>query len=110
MKSFVVALALALVLTLGSSVLAQGYMAFLPAGPVPVATYYAPAPVVSYSPVVTASYYAPAPYYVAAPVVAPAYYAGPVAVAPVYGRPVIVRPKYYYPWQPVRNVLRAVTP
>lgn len=115
MKNFV--MASAMVLILSSSVLAQGYAPFLPVGPVPVAAYYAPVPVVGYGPVVAASYYAPAPYYAAAPVpyyaaapVVPAYYAAPVAVAPVYGRPVIVHPKYYYPGQPVRNVLRAVTP
>jgi hypothetical protein len=79
--------------------------------------------VVSYGPVVATSYYAPrpyyaaspVPYYVASPVVTPYYVAspvavGPVAVAPIYGRPVIVHPKVYIPGQPVRNVLRAVTP
>jgi hypothetical protein len=76
---------------------------------------YAP---VTYGPVVTTAYYAPVPYLAPAPVVMPyyaaspvvAYYGGPVAVAPVYGRPVIVRPKVYIPGQPVRNVVRAVTP
>jgi hypothetical protein len=115
MKSFVIALSLALALLVSSNVLAQGYAAYMPVGPVPVAAYYAPAPVVSYGPVVATSYYAPAPYYVAAPVVAPYFVAspvvvGPYAVGPVYGRPVIVRPKVYFPGQPVRNVLRAVTP
>ncbi len=110
MKSFVMALSLAMVLMVSSSVLAQGYVTFMPVGPMPVATYYAPAPVVSYGPVVSTSYYAPAPYYVAAPVVTPYYAASPVAVAPVYGRAVIVRPKVYVVGQPIRNVLRAVTP
>ena len=110
MKSFVVALSLSMVLLLSSSVLAQGYVTYMPVGPVPVATYYSPAPVVSYGPVVATSYYAPVPYYVAVPVVRPYYAASPVVVGPVYGRPVIVRPKIYVPGQPVRNVLRAVTP
>ena len=118
MKSFVMAMSLAVVLMLSSSVLAQGYVTFMPVGPAPVAAYYAPAPVVSYGPVVSTSYYAPAPYYAAAPlpyyaaspVVTPYYVARPVAVAPLYGRPVIVRPKVYVVGQPVRNVLRAVTP
>jgi hypothetical protein len=122
MKRLVTFLVLAIVLLTSSTLLAHGYVAYMPVGPVPVATYYAPAaPVVTYGPVVAASYYAPAPYYaapapyyvaapvVAAPVVAP-YYAAPMAVAPVYGRPAIVHPKVYYPGQPVRNVLRAVTP
>ena len=115
MKSFVMALSLALVPMVSSNVLAQGYAAFMPVGPVPVAAYYGAAPVVNYGPVVATSYYAPAPYYVAAPVVTPYYVAspvvvGPYAVGPVYGRPVIVRPKIYVPGQPVRNVLRAATP
>ena len=62
MKSFVMALSLALVPMVSSNVLAQGYAAFMPVGPVPVAAYYAPAPVVNYGPVVATSYYAPAPY------------------------------------------------
>jgi hypothetical protein len=123
MKSFVMALSLIVVLTATSSVLAQGYATYMPVGPAPVVSYYAPAPVVSYGPVVATSYYAPrpyyaaspVPYYVASPVVTPYYVAspvavGPVAVAPIYGRPVIVHPKVYIPGQPVRNVLRAVTP
>jgi hypothetical protein len=128
MKSFVLAVSMAVVLMASSSALAQGYYAnYLPVGPAPVVSYYAPAPVAGYGPVVATSYYAPAPYYAASPV---SYYAaspvpyyvaapvpagpvavGPVAVAPVYyGRPAIVHPKVYYPGQPVRNVLRAVTP
>jgi hypothetical protein len=118
MKSFVMAMSLVVVLILSSSVLAQGYVTFMPVGPAPVAAYYAPAPVVSYGPVVSTSYYAPAPYYAAAPlpyyaaspVVTPYYVARPVAVAPLYGPTVIVRPKVYVVGQPVRNVLRAVTP
>ena len=119
MKSFVMALSLAVVLMVSSNVLAQGYVAYMPAAPAPVVSYYPPAPVVGYGPVVATSYYAPTPYYAAspvpyyaaAPVVTPYYVASPLAVGPVYyGRPVIVHPKVYYPGQPVRNVLRAVTP
>jgi hypothetical protein len=88
-----------------------------PVVPAPVAAYYATGPVVPYAPVVTTAYYAPpaafypapAPYYVAAPIVAPV--VAPVAVAPVYyGPAVVVRPKVYVRGEPVRNVLRAVTP
>jgi len=118
MKSFVMAVSLATVLMASSKVLARGYGAYLPVGPTPVVTYYAPAPMVNNGPVVTTSYYAPTPYYaaapvpyyVASPVVAPYYAASPVAFAPIYGRPVIVYPRIYVPGQPVRNVLRAVTP
>jgi len=119
MKSFVMAVSMAVVLMASSSVLAQGYVAYLPVAPAPVVSYYPPAPAVTYGPVVATSYYAPAPYYaaapapyiVASPVAAPYYVASPVAVGPLYyGRPVIVRPKVYYPGQPVRNVIRAVTP
>ena len=39
MKSFVMALALSLVLMVSSNLLAQGYVTFMPVGPVPVATY-----------------------------------------------------------------------
>jgi hypothetical protein len=110
MKSFVMVLALAVVLMASSNALAQGYAVLMPVGPGPVTAYYAPAPVVGYGPVVSTAYYAPAPYYVAAPVAAPYYVASPYAVGPVYARPVVVRPKIYVPGQPVRNVLRAVTP
>ena len=115
MKNFVMPLSLALVLLASSNVLAQGYAVYMPAGPVPVAAYYAPPPVVSYGPVVATSYYAPAPYYVPSPVMTPYYVAsplpvGPVVVGPAYARPVVVHPKIYVPGQPVRNVLRAVTP
>ena len=99
MKSFVMVLSLAMVLIVSSNALAQGYAGYVPAGPAPVAAYYAPAPVVSYGPVVATSYYVPVPYYAAAPVVRPYYVAspvaiGPVAIAPVYGRPVVVRPRF----------------
>lgn len=74
----------------------------------PTTTYYAPAP--------AATYYAPA---VAAPV---ATFSAPAAVTPVTtyytttavpvvsSRAVIVRPKVYVRGQPIRNVLRAITP
>jgi hypothetical protein len=57
--------------------------------PIPVTSYYGP----TYS-----SFYAPAPAVVATGVPV---YAGPTAV---------VRSKVYYPGQPIRNTLRAVTP
>jgi hypothetical protein len=124
MKNFLVAFFAAAVLLAVSSAEAQTYIGYMPATPVPVAAYYRPVPVVSYSPVIAASYYAPqtvyyappVPYYVAAPMATPYYAASPVvpaavAVAPVYyGRPVVVRPKVYVPGEPVRNILRAVTP
>jgi len=124
MKNFTMALLMVALLATVSKADAQTYVTYLPASPAPVVAYYAPAPVMSYSPVVTASYYmpqtvyyaAPASYYVASPVVAPYYVASPyvpatVAVAPLYyGRPVVVRPKVYVAGEPVRNVLRAVTP
>ncbi|MEI8375234.1 MAG: hypothetical protein WCJ35_20630 [Planctomycetota bacterium] len=117
MKSFVMALTLATVLMASSNVLAQ-CRTCAPVGPVPVVTYFAPAPVASYGPVVTTSYYAPAPYYaaapvpyfVASPVVAPFYVPPPVVFAPAYGWPVVIQPRVFVPGQPVRNVLRAVTP
>ncbi|MBA4018834.1 MAG: hypothetical protein C0483_16830 [Pirellula sp.] len=71
---------------------------------VPVTSYYAPSvavPVTSYYAPTTA-YYAPtAAYY--APTTA--YYA-PTVVA----RPGVVRSKVYYPYEPVRNFFKAVTP
>jgi hypothetical protein len=106
-----------------SSANAQAYIGYMPAAP--VVAYYQ-APIVPYGPVLAApvagpvvstAYYAPAPYFVAQPVAVPYYVAQPVvapavvpAVAPVYGRAVVVRPKVYVVGQPVRNVLRAVTP
>jgi hypothetical protein len=110
--------ALVIVLLAGTTALAYPW-AGVPVVPAP-ATYYVPSPVVvqAYYPPVYAApapvYAVPAPvvvarpYLVAAPVVSPL----PVAVpAPVYyGRPVVVHPKVYVPGQPVRNVLRAVTP
>jgi hypothetical protein len=72
---------------------------------VPVTTYYAPSVSV---PVTT--YYAPA----SVPVTT--YYAAPVTtyyaptVTTTYYSPYVVRPKVYVTGQPVRNVLRAVTP
>jgi hypothetical protein len=109
MKSFIVAFSLDVVLLVSSQALAQGVVAYMPVAPAPVVAYYAPPPLVSYGPVVTTAYYAPPPYYVAPPVVT-AYYGAPVVAPYYYGRPVIVRPKVYIPGQPVRNVVRAVTP
>ncbi len=82
---------------------------YRPAAPV----YAAQAPVVAYRPVAQAVA-APAPYISYRPA-ANYTYASPVATsygyAPVVAaRPVIVSPKVYYPGQPVRNVLRAITP
>jgi hypothetical protein len=91
------------------------YVTMMPVAPAPVATYYAyPG---SMAGVVTAGgpLVAPLRYYVASPVVAPA----PVIAAPgypmagpplVYGPRVVVHPKVYVVGQPIRNVLRAVTP
>jgi hypothetical protein len=122
MKTFAMAMALATVFTVAlmasGTAHAQVVVTYMPVAPAPVAAYYAPAPVV------TTAYYAPAPYYVASPV---SYYAAAPVVAPMaapyyvasplvpagpyyYGRRVIVRPKVYVVGQPVRNVLRAVTP
>ena len=81
-----------------------------------VVTYYAPSvatPVTTYAPVVqrpVTTYYAPP---VATPVTtyyAPAVTAVPVATPVVAARPVVVRTKVYIPGQPVRNILRAITP
>ena len=67
----------------------SSYRAIVP--PIAPATYYAPAPFVPYqSQQVYSSYFAPV-----VPRIAPA---------------AVVRPKVYIPGQPVRNVLRAVTP
>ena len=81
------------------------------AAPAPYVSYYAapvaytPAPYVAYyaPPVPYAAYYAPRPVYV--PIVAPyrAYYAVPGVS--MYGTP-----RVYVPGEPVRNVLKAVTP
>ncbi len=120
MRSVAIALLLVAVFAAASDVQAQAYIGYMPAAP--AVAYYAPpvtayAPVVQAAPVVTTAFYAPqtvyyaapAPYFVAAPIAIRAAPAA-VAVAPVYGRAVIVRPKVYVVGQPVRNVLRAVTP
>ena len=99
MKGYVFAAALAVVLMASSSVLAQGYVPLVSAGPVPVAAYYAPAPVAGYGPALARLHYARAPYYVVAPLVRPLHYfvAAPVTVVPAYyyGRPVVLRPWAY---------------
>ncbi len=66
--------------------------------PTPVVTYYAP----------PTAFAAPAPYYVGRP----AYVGRPVYVGrPAYvGRSIYWSPKVYVQGQPVRNLLRAVTP
>ena len=123
----------AVLLLADSAAMAQvPYVTMMPVAPAPVATYYAypgsmagvvtagsplVAPLRYYaaSPVVAPVVTLPLRYYVASPVVAPA----PVIVAPgypmagpplVYGPRVVVRPKVYVVGQPIRNVLRAVTP
>jgi hypothetical protein len=93
------------------------YVTMMPVAPAPVVTYYAYPPgtaggvVAGFAPLVTL----PPRYYAASPVVAPA----PLIVAPgypmagpplVYGPRVVVHPKVYVVGQPIRNVLRAVTP
>ena len=84
---------------------ASGYATYY----APSTAYYAPAPYVSYytPPVSYASYYAPAAPYATyyAPAVVPyrAYYGVP-------GWSAFGAPRLYMPGQPVRNVLRAVTP
>lgn len=89
---FVLVLACTTSTAQGQVVAYQAYSPVTPYGvygpPVPYAAYYAPAPVMVYRPY---------PAYVPAPV-----YYGPGAV--------VVRPKVYVRGQPVRNVLRAVTP
>ncbi|MGA2069550.1 MAG: hypothetical protein ABSG86_31655 [Thermoguttaceae bacterium] len=110
MKRFL--LATAVLLLAGSTALGQApYVTLMPVAPAPAVTYYAypPAPLVA--PVVTL----PPRYYVASPVVAPAPLAAaspyPMAGPPlVYGPRVVVHPKVYVAGQPIRNVLRAVTP
>jgi hypothetical protein len=110
MKCFLAATAV--VLLAGSTAFGQvGYVTMMPIQPVPVVTYspYMAPPMVG--PVVQ---YAPR-YYVASPVLAPApmVMAPPYAVAgpPVYYGPrVWVHPKVYVAGEPVRNILRAVTP
>lgn len=85
---------------------------YAPSVAVPVTSYYAPsvvAPVPTvayYAPTVTSvpttTYYAPTAAYYAP---AAAYYA-PAVVA----RPAVVRSKVYYPYEPVRNFFKAITP
>ena len=80
-----------------------------PAAPMPYVSYYSPP--ASYSAVPYVSYYAPATPYVT-------YYSPPVAPIAVpyqayYGVPGVTvygTPQVYVPGQPVRNVLRAITP
>jgi hypothetical protein len=125
MKNSMLALVVAATIAVASNASAHGYAVYMPVVPAPVAGYYTTGPVMPYAPVITTAYYAPpavyypapapAPYYVATPVIAPVpvpapVAVAPVAVAPVYGPKVVVRPKVYVRGEPVRNVLRAVTP
>lgn len=102
-----------------------------PAPIVATSPFIAPAPVVAASPIIAPAPWAYRAYYppmVVGPVVAPrivyrAYYppavvapapvvvpGAVVAPAPIVPGAVVVRPKVYVGGQPVRNVLRAVTP
>lgn len=99
---------------------------YAPAAPATVTSYYAPT-VVAPSAVPVTSYYAPSvavpvtTYYapaVATPVPTVAYYAPTVTAVPtttyyapaVVARPAVVRSKVYYPYEPVRNFLKAIAP
>ena len=79
--------------------------AYVPAAPA-YATYYAP----------TAAYFAPVPFvdYYAPPVAYTTYYGPTVVAYPTHyarlGWSVFGTPKVYVAGQPVRNVLRAITP
>lgn len=117
-------LALLLVLGMGTAAEAQvPYYTYY--GPTDYVTYYAPtttvysgytayssgyvaAPVVTYRPVTPTVVYRPTTVVTYRPVVPTTVYSVPVyaAPAPVY----VGRQKYYVPGQPVRNVLRAITP
>lgn len=74
-----------------------GYAPYATFRPVVSATYVAPAPVVTYRPATPYATYS-VPYTV------------PYTVPYIGARPVVVHPKVYVPGQPVRNVVRAVTP
>lgn len=73
---------------------AQTVVTYYPAS-VPVTTYYVPS-------VPVTTYYAPS-----VPVIT---YSAPVVTTRYYYSPYIVRPKVYVRGQPIRNVLRAITP
>ena len=109
MKTFLAATAV--LLLAGSTAFGQVYVTMMPVQPGPVMAYYpyVGPPVVG--PIVQVQ---PRYYYVASPVLAPApVYASPYVLAgpPVYYGPrVWVHPKVYVAGEPVRNVLRAVTP
>ncbi|MGD0896964.1 MAG: hypothetical protein ABR915_03950 [Thermoguttaceae bacterium] len=111
MKSLLTAtVATAVLLVAGSTAFGQGYVTMMPVQPAPVVAYY---PYVG-PPVVGPFVQVQPRYYVASPIVAPApVYASPYVVAgpPVYYGPrVWVHPKVYVAGEPVRNVIRAVTP
>jgi len=102
-----------------SAVATTSYYAPAPAvvtTPAPTVTYYAPSvatPVTSYY-TPTTTYYAPTTTYYAPTVTATpvtTYYAPTAVAAPVVvGRTPVVRSKVYYPYEPVRNFLKAITP
>ena len=92
---------------------AQNYFAYptygyRPVAPVAVVPYYRmPTPV----PFVAAR--VPVPFVAAPYPIAPVTAVAPVAyytARPVLSRPVVARTKYYVPFQPIRNTVRAVTP
>jgi hypothetical protein len=99
MKSFIAATVMVALVASASFAFSQTVVTYYPSG-VPVTTYYGPSPRV---PVTT--YYAPVTRYYA-PVTT--YYAP--AVTAYYSPAYIVRPKVYVRGQPIRNVLRAITP
>ena len=105
------AVALALLsLAFSQPAAAQNFVPLSPyaygAGPI-VAPYVAPVPATYVRSVTVARYPVTAgPLVAPAPVVAVPYY----AARPALVRPVIVRPKYYVPYQPIRNTVRAITP
>jgi hypothetical protein len=77
----------------------------------PVTTYYAPVPVTAYYGVPPVRTYYASPPVVTYRVPGPSYPLVYGPVVPSYSAPgVVVRPKVYVPGQPVRNVLRAITP
>jgi hypothetical protein len=77
--------------------------------PAQVVTNYAP-PVVTYRPALPVITYRQPVTYVQPTVVGYAGNVSTVYAVPVVAQPAVVRTKVYYPGQPIRNVLRAITP
>jgi len=101
MRTITIVLVAVVLAGLTTSVGAQTVVTYYPA-PAPVATYYAPG-------VPVTTYYAPSATYYAPSVPVATYYA-PAVTTTYYYSPYIVRPKVYVRGQPIRNVLRAITP